>query len=173
MCSSDLDQPLELTGAGIDLGLTVEAFAVPGKIALYLETAGADYGSRAGDTIGLEVRDTAKGTSFFYIPGCAEVDAPLAARIKGASLIFFDGTLYTDDEMLTQGLSQKTGQRMGHISMSGPKGSMAVFEPLGITRRIYVHMNNSNPVLEDSSAAHRDVERAGWEVGFDGMEVRL
>jgi pyrroloquinoline quinone biosynthesis protein B len=168
-----MDTPLALTGAGVDLGLTVEAFAVPGKIALYLETAGANYGSRAGDTIGLHVTDSKTGASFFYIPGCAEVDAPLAAKIKGAGVIFFDGTLYTDDEMVTQGLSAKTGQRMGHISMAGPAGSMAVLEPLAIKRRIFVHMNNSNPALEDGSAAHRAVEAAGWEVGYDGMEVRL
>jgi pyrroloquinoline quinone biosynthesis protein B len=170
-----LDHALALTGAGIDLGLTVEAFAVPGKIALFLENeaAGANYGSRAGDTIGLEVTNTKTGATFFYIPGCAEIDPPLADRIRGASLIFFDGTLYTDDEMLTQGLSQKTGQRMGHISMSGPQGSIAAFEPLNVERRIYVHMNNSNPVLDDNSAARKAVEAAGWEVGYDGMEVRL
>jgi pyrroloquinoline quinone biosynthesis protein B len=170
-----LGTALALEGAGTVLGLTVTAFAVPGKIALYLESGavGTNYGSRDGDTIGLEVRDTATGKSFFYIPGCAEIDAPLAARIQGAALVFFDGTLFTDDEMLTQGLSQKTGQRMGHISMSGPQGSMAAFQPLGVSRRIYVHMNNSNPALEDQSPAARAIAAAGWEVGYDGMEVRL
>ena len=168
-----LDTPLALTGADVDLGLTVEAFAVPGKVALYLETPGANYGSKAGDTIGLRVRATATGREFFYIPGVAEIEPPLAARITGSSLIFLDGTLYTDDEMLTQGLSQKTGQRMGHISMSGPQGSIEALKPLGIKRRIYVHMNNSNPALEDGSEARRAVEAAGWEVGYDGMEVRL
>jgi pyrroloquinoline quinone biosynthesis protein B len=170
-----LDKPLAITGADFDLGFTVEAFAVPGKIALFLENAaaGSNYGSREGDTIGLEIKDTKTGATFFYIPGCAELDPPLAARIKGAGLIFFDGTLFTDDEMVTQGLSQKTGQRMGHISMSGPQGSMAAFEALGIKRRIYVHMNNSNPALEDGSDARRTVEASGWDVGFDGMEIRL
>ena len=168
-----LDEPLALAGAGVDLGLTVEAFAVPGKIALYLETEGANFGSRAGDTIGLRVRANATGKEFFYIPGCAEIDAPLAKKIKGASLLFLDGTLFTDDEMVTQGLSQKTGQRMGHISMSGQQGSIEAIKPLGIARRIYVHMNNSNPALEDGSAARAAVEAAGWIVGYDGMEVRL
>jgi pyrroloquinoline quinone biosynthesis protein B len=162
-----------LYGAGTPLGLLVEAFAVPGKIALYLETEGRNFGSRDGDTIGLKVTSTVTGTSFFYIPGCAEIDAELAARISGASLVFFDGTLFTDDEMVTQGLSQKTGQRMGHISMSGPAGSMAAFEPLAVERRIYVHINNSNPALEAGSPAARAVEQAGWEIAYDGMEVRL
>jgi pyrroloquinoline quinone biosynthesis protein B len=170
-----MDKPLALTGAGTDLGLTIEAFAVPGKIALFLEKGSSDtnFGSRDGDTIGLKVTATATGKSFYYIPGCAEVDPPLAARIKGASLIFLDGTLFTDDEMVSQGLSQKTGQRMGHISISGPNGSIAALEPLGIKRRIYVHINNSNPVLDENSEARKVAEQAGWDVGYDGMEVRL
>lgn len=170
-----LDEKIQLTGDGIDLGLTVEAFAVPGKIALFLEKGGEDtnYGSREGDTIGLEITDNKTGKSFFYVPGCAEVDAPLAQKIKGAELIFFDGTLFTDNEMIDQGLMQKTGQRMGHISMSGPDGSLQVLKPLGIKRRIYVHINNSNPALDENSPARKDVEAAGWEVGYDGMEVRL
>ena len=173
--SLPMDKPLKLTGAGADLGLTVEAFAVPGKIALFLEKGGSDanYGSRDGDTIGIKVTASATGKSFFYIPGCAEIDPPLAARIKGASLIFLDGTLFTDDEMVAQGLSQKTGQRMGHISISGPQGSIEALKPLAIDRRIYVHINNSNPVLDENSQARKVVESAGWEVGYDGMEVRL
>ncbi|HEY8194616.1 MAG TPA: pyrroloquinoline quinone biosynthesis protein PqqB [Hyphomicrobium sp.] len=171
----DLDQPTRLEGAGVDLGLTVEAFAVPGKVALFLEKgdAAGNFGSRDGDTIGLKVSDTKTGDAFFYIPGCAEVDAPLADRIRGAGLIFFDGTLFTDDEMVTQGLSNKTGKRMGHISVSGPSGSVAALKPLNVKRRIYIHINNSNPILDENSEARRVVEAAGWEVSFDGMEVRL
>ncbi len=170
-----LDKAVQLSGAGTDLGITIEPFAVPGKIALFLEqgSASANFGSRDGDTIGLEIMDDKTGKSFFYVPGCAEIDAPLAARIKGAELIFFDGTLYTDDEMLTQGLLNKTGKRMGHISMSGPDGSVAAFKPLNVKRHVYVHINNSNPVLDEGSKERKHVEAAGWEVGYDGMEVRL
>lgn len=168
-----LGEPMALVGGGVDLGLVVEAFAVPGKIALYLETEGANYGSRDGDTIGLKITATASGRSFFYIPGVAEIDAPLASRIRGAELVFLDGTLFTDDEMIAQGLLNKTGQRMGHISISGQQGSIAALAPLGVKRRIYVHINNSNPILEDGSSARKEVEAAGWEVGYDGMEVRL
>jgi pyrroloquinoline quinone biosynthesis protein B len=170
-----LDQPVKLEGAGEDLGITLEAFAVPGKIALFLEDTAdtKSFGSREGDTIGLKVTDAASGKFFYYIPGCAEVDPPLAARIRSAPLIFFDGTLYTDDEMLTQGLLNKTGQRMGHISISGPEGSIAAFHDLDVARKIYVHINNSNPVLDENSEARRATEAAGWEVGYDGMEVRL
>ena len=170
-----LDEPTKLEGAGVDLGLTVEAFAVPGKIALFLEKGDStsNFGSRDGDTIGLKVTANDSGKSFFYIPGVAEIDAPLAERIKGAELLFLDATLFTDDEMVAQGLSQKTGKRMGHISISGPDGSIEAIKPLDVKRRIYVHINNSNPVLDETSEARKLVENAGWEVGFDGMEVRL
>lgn len=170
-----LDKATTISGVGEDLGLTVEAFAVPGKIALYLEDAeaGTNFGSRDGDTIGLKIIETATGKSFFYIPGCAELDEPLAGRIKGAGLILFDGTLYTDDEMIKQGLMQKTGARMGHLSISGPDGTIEAFKNLEIQRKIFVHINNSNPVLDDNSQERRATEAAGWEVGFDGMEVRL
>ena len=111
--------------------------------------------------------------SFFYIPGCAAIDDTLAARLKGASIAFFDGTLFTDNEMIDQGLLDKTGARMGHISMSGASGSIAAFSKLGVGRLIYVHINNSNPALDENSPARKAIEGAGWEVGYDGLEVRL
>jgi pyrroloquinoline quinone biosynthesis protein B len=169
-------RPLALAEAdAAPLGLTLEAFPVPGKVALYLEdpTAGSGLGTREGDTIGLKVSEPATGATFFYIPGCAAVDAALANRLRGAPLVFFDGTLYDDGEMIAQGLSSKTGRRMGHISMSGAEGSVAAFHNLDVGRRIFVHINNSNPVLREDSAERRAVEVAGWEVAYDGMEIRL
>ncbi len=169
-----LDKPFKLQGASVDLGLTVEAFAVPGKVALYLEDkSSTDHRGSDGDTIGLKITDPAEKKSFFYIPGCATVDDKLADRLKGASTVFFDGTLFTDDEMLEQGLLNKTGARMGHISMSGASGSIAAFSKLGVGRLIYVHINNSNPALDENSPARKAIDGAGWEVGYDGMEVRL
>lgn len=171
----DLDKPTPITGGGVDLKLTVEAFAVPGKVALFLEKGSStdNFGSREGDTIGLKVTDAETKRSFFYVPGCAEIDAPLADRLRDADLIFFDSTLFTDDEMVSQGLSAKTGHRMGHISISGPEGSIEMLRPLNIKRRIFIHINNSNPILDENSQARKVVDTAGWEVGFDGMEVRL
>jgi pyrroloquinoline quinone biosynthesis protein B len=154
-------------------GLTLEAFPVPGKVALYLESSAPDFGTRVGDTIGLRICDHKSGAAFFYIPGCAAVDAALAARLDGSPLVLFDGTLYTDDEMIVQGLSSKTGQRMGHLAMSGPKGAIAAFAALQVGRRIFVHMNNSNPALREDSPERGAVEAAGWEIAWDGMEVEL
>ena len=169
-----MDAKTPLNGAGVDLGLAIRAFPVPGKIALYLENKNApNFGTSAGDTLGLEVIEMATGKSFFYIPGCAKVDAPLAERLKGASLVFFDGTLFHENEMIEQGLMGKTGSRMGHINMSGEDGSMAAFAPLDVARKIYVHINNSNPVLDADSKERAIVQAAGWEIGEDGMEVTL
>lgn len=163
-----------LSGAGVDLGLTVEAFPVAGKIALWLEDAlAANYGSAEGDTLGLKITEAVSGKSFFYIPGCASIDAQLAERLKGASLVFFDGTLWHEDEMIEQGLLGKTGSRMGHINVSGEDGSIAAFARLGVARKIFVHINNSNPVLNAASKERAQAQAAGWEIGEDGMEVLL
>jgi pyrroloquinoline quinone biosynthesis protein B len=170
-----MNQPIAIEGPDGPTGITIEAFDVPGKVALYLEDAskGGNFGSKSGDTIGLKVSAPATGKAFFYVPGCAELDPPLRQRLQGAPLVFFDGTLYTDDEMLQQGLMPKTGARMGHISISGPEGSIAAFKDLDVAKKIYVHINNSNPVLNDNSPERKATEQAGWDVGYDGMEIRL
>jgi pyrroloquinoline quinone biosynthesis protein B len=165
---------LPLNGAlAVAGGLTIEAFAVPGKVALYLESAAADFGTRPGDTVGLRVVDGGTGAQFDYIPGCATVDDALAARLEGSPLVLFDGTLFTDDEMIAQGLSAKTGQRMGHMAMAGPRGSMAAFQALNVKRRIFVHLNNSNPALREDGPERACVQGAGWEIAWDGMEITL
>ena len=170
------DGELELCdAAGQRIGVTIESFAVPGKVALYLEDAGrpeADYGSEEGDTIAVRISD-GNGRSAFYIPGCARIDAALRERLAGAACLLFDGTVYTDDEMITAGVGQKTGARMGHLAMSGETGSIAGLADVRIDRRIFVHINNTNPVLDESSHEHAAVRKAGWEVAHDGMEIEL
>ncbi len=169
-----LGTPAAISGAGTELGLSVEAFAVPGKVALYLEDAAvANFGTRPGDTIGLKVTQAPGGAAVFFIPACASVDEDLRARLRGAALVLFDGTLWRDDEMLEQGLMAKTGARMGHMSMSGPDGSIAAFDGLDVERKIFVHINNSNPTLDAGSRERAAAERAGWTIGEDGMEIRL
>jgi pyrroloquinoline quinone biosynthesis protein B len=157
-------------------GITVEAFGVPGKIALFLEDeakAADGFGTQEGDTVGLRITSDAGAPNTFYIPGCARIDADLKSRLDGAACLMFDGTVFTDDEMLTAGVGSKTGQRMGHLHMSGPDGSMASLSDIAIGRRIYVHINNTNPVLDERSPEAALVKDSGWDVGFDGMEVRL
>ena len=171
----ELGQSFAVMGPSGPVGMTIEPFAVPGKIPLYLETEDAkgNYGSQEGDTVGLKVTESGTGRHFFFIPGCARLDDPLRARLKDAPLVFFDGTLYTNDEMIVQGLMNKTGERIGHMNMSGPDGTIAQFVPLNVGRRIFIHINNSNPVLREDSPERAAVEGAGWEVSYDGMEVRV
>lgn len=171
-----LDGATEICAAdGQKTGVTVEAFAVPGKVPLYLENSAApeaDFRSDSGDTVGLRL--TAEGCGkAFYIPGCARIDKELRLRLEGADLLLFDGTVYTDGEMISAGVGQKTGTRMGHLAMSGATGSIASLAGVTAGRRIFIHINNTNPVLDERSAEHAAVREAGWEVAHDGMEIGL
>jgi pyrroloquinoline quinone biosynthesis protein B len=160
---------------GRSAGISVTAFPVPGKLALWLEdlSAGPGFGTKAEDTIGLKVTDAPTGRTFFYLPGCAAMPADLAQRLTGAQLVFFDGTTWTDDEIPAAGVGAKTGRGMGHMSMSGPDGSIAAFAELGVRRRVFIHINNTNPVLLRDSPERRQAEAAGWEIAEDGLEIVL
>ena len=152
-------------------GLEAEIFPVPGKTALYLEKGEVEVGAEGEATVGVEIR--ANGASFLYVPGCARLSEPLRRRIRGAALVLFDGTLWRDDEMIETGVGAKTGRRMGHMPISGPEGSLAGFADLEVGRKVFVHVNNTNPILVEDSAERRAVEAAGWEVAYDGMEISL
>jgi pyrroloquinoline quinone biosynthesis protein B len=161
---------------GHPTGITIEAFSVPGKIALFLEDeakAQQNFGTEEGDTVGFRIFAAAETANAFYVPGCARVDEDLKERFAGAECLMFDGTVFTDDEMLKAGVGAKTGRRMGHMHISGADGSIAALAEVAIQRRIYVHINNTNPILDERSAEAALVRRNGWEIGYDGMEVRL
>jgi pyrroloquinoline quinone biosynthesis protein B len=165
-----LNQPIEIAGTGV----MVEAFPVPGKIALFLEDAskGAGFGTEVGDTIGLKIKTSGSGTAF-YMPGCAKVDDDILRRVNGASCLLFDGTVFNDTELLDLGVVEKTGQRMGHISIAGDDGSLHAFDGADIKRKIYIHINTTNPILERGSREEAIVKEAGWEVSFDGMSIDI
>ena len=174
--NADLVRRVEVApGVRVDtgFGFTVETFAVPGKPPLYLEDADIEkqIGAETDSTIGLEI--VCNGRRVYYIPGCARVTEALRARVAGADALFFDGTTFTDDEMVRLGLSQKTAWRMGHVPMGGADGSIAGFADTQIGRKIFIHINNTNPVLREDAPERAEVARAGWEVGHDGMEIAL
>jgi pyrroloquinoline quinone biosynthesis protein B len=162
---------IALAGAdGAPLGLSVEAFAVAGKVPLYEETSDDIAKLSAADAvIGICVSDGTR--QVFYIPGCAAVTDELRARLRPEDVLFFDGTLWRDDEMIMAGTGTKTGARMGHISVSGPGGSIAAFAGVDVARKIFIHINNTNPMLCDDSDEAAFVRGAGWEIAFDGMEI--
>ncbi|WP_116598534.1 pyrroloquinoline quinone biosynthesis protein PqqB [Primorskyibacter marinus] len=159
-----LEQPFELAP-----DLAAELFPVPGKVPLYLEGETVETGQIGENTVGVAL--TLGKTRVYYIPGCATLNDTLRTRLDGADLVFFDGTLWQDDEMIRAGLGQKTGQRMGHMSMSGQDGSIAAFRDLNIGQKVFVHMNNTNPVLRPNGAERAEAQAAGWTIGQDGMEI--
>jgi pyrroloquinoline quinone biosynthesis protein B len=174
-------QPIEVDKAfepalpdGSPSGIEVLAFAVPGKGAWYLEGKAHPAGtSGVGDTLGLRIADKSTGKHFYFLAACAHVSDDLKSRIQGASAIFFDGTVWRDDELIAAGLGNKTGQGMGHIAMSGKSGAIESLAGLDIDRKMFLHINNSNPVLLRDSAERKAAERAGWQIPADGTEITL
>ncbi len=156
---------------GKPTGISIELFAIPGKVALYLEdsSAGDNFGTVEEDTVGVEVSDDSSGSSFYYLPGCAAMPDWLRQRLQGAALVFMDGTTWIDDEMAQAGVGEKTSRRMGHMTMSGDEGSIAALADVDIGRRVFVHINNTNPVLRLDSDEYRAAGRAGWTIAEDGM----
>jgi pyrroloquinoline quinone biosynthesis protein B len=171
----EIDRPFEPTlPGGAPSGLEILPFAVAGKGAWYLEGRahpGGDDG--AGDTLGLRIRDKATDKHFYFLAACAEVTDALKARLAGAALVLFDGTVWRDDELIAAGLGAKTGRSMGHISMSGAQGAIAQLAGLDVGQKLFLHINNSNPALLHGSAERKIAEDAGWKIPADGTEIVL
>jgi len=174
-------EPIEIDKAfepalpdGAPSGIEILPFAVPGKSAWYLEGKVHPGGNDgAGDTLGLRIRDKASASYFYFLAACAGVTDELKARLAGAPLIFFDGTVWRDDELIAAGLGTKTGQGMGHIAMSGDRGAIESLAQLDIGRKVFLHINNSNPALLPASPERKIAERAGWQIPTDGTEITL
>ncbi|MDO9560395.1 MAG: pyrroloquinoline quinone biosynthesis protein PqqB [Bradyrhizobium sp.] len=159
---------------GAPSGIEILPFAAPGKSAWYLEGKTHPAGDTgAGDTLGLRIADKATGNFFYFLAACADVTDDLKSRLTGSPLVFFDGTVWRDDELIVAGLGTKTGQGMGHIAMSGDRGAIEALSGLGIGRKVFLHINNSNPALLQDSAERQHAERAGWQIPADGTEITL
>lgn len=159
------DQSFSLPG-----GLDAELFAVPGKVALYLEGDDPALAAETGANVGVELVCGAR--RLVYVPGAAGVTAALRARLARADVVLFDGTLFVDDEMISTGTGSKTGRRMGHMPVDGEDGALAALAGLR-ARCILTHINNTNPILIEGSVERRKVEDAGIEIAEDGMEIVL
>jgi pyrroloquinoline quinone biosynthesis protein B len=150
-------------------GLRLTLLEMPGKVPLYQETQGATD-PEPGPTYAARLE--ANGRSVIIAPACADITDIVRQQLRTADAVFFDGTLFTDDEMIVASLGEKTGRRMGHVPVSGPGGTLQGLADLP-GRRILLHINNSNPILLADSPERREVESAGFEVAYDGMEVQL
>lgn len=151
-------------------GMQMELFAVPGKLPLYLEGEDPALAIEGGANVGVEVR--ADGKRLVYIPGAAAITPDLKRRLVGTEVIFFDGTLFTDDEMIRAGTGSKTGRRMGHMPIDGTDSTLAALTGVA-ARRVFIHINNTNPILITGSPERQKVEAAGWEIAEDGLEIVL
>ncbi|HXZ22138.1 MAG TPA: pyrroloquinoline quinone biosynthesis protein PqqB [Pseudolabrys sp.] len=145
-------------------------FLVPGKVPLYLEGDAPELDTESAANVGIEL--LYEGKRLMFVPGAARVSDAMRKRFARADVLLFDGTLFSDDEMILTGTGQKTGRRMGHMPIDGDDGSLCALSETS-ARRIFVHINNTNPILIEDSPERRKVEAAGWQVASDGMEIML
>ncbi len=151
-------------------GLSITPFAIPGKVALFLEGDDLDLKAMGEQTIGLRIND---GSSvLYYIPGCAEIPDWLLTRLADADMLLFDGTVWENDEMQQTGTGTKTGARMGHVSMSGDQGSIARLSGLNNCRKVFIHINNTNPILQPNGPERALATTAGWTLAQDKMSYQ-
>jgi len=126
-----------------------------------------------GDNIGLTIRSTASGKRLFYAPGLGEITPAVEDAMRAADVLLVDGTCWSDDEMLTMGLSKKTARMMGHLAQSGPGGMIELLDRMPASRKILIHINNSNPILREDAPQRAVLAAHGIEVAVDGMEIEL
>ena len=151
-------------------GLTVEALAVPGKPPVHLESLAP---SDPEENIGVRVRAPATGRVLAYLSAAGGVTDEILDALDGADAVFFDGTFWSSDELPKLGLGTKRAEEMAHVPVGGPGGSLARLAGVRAGRRVYIHINNTNPMLREDSPERAEVSAAGWEIAWDGMEVRL
>ncbi|MDN5920180.1 MAG: pyrroloquinoline quinone biosynthesis protein PqqB [Pseudonocardia sp.] len=165
--------PIEWTpvvpGQDVSLGgISYRAFDVP--------TAKHDrFGTGADDgrVVGYRLTDESTGRAAVYLPGVQELTPAVLAELEGIDCLLIDGTCWQDDEMIRLGLAQKTARDMGHLSLGGPGGSLEALSRLPIERKIYIHINNTNPILLEDSPERRACEQSGMDVAYDGLEVEV
>lgn len=149
-------------------GLTCRSIDTPGKPPLFMEATDG-IAPTAGSSIGLQL-ESPKGRRAIFMPSCAEITRDILLAVEGADALFFDGTLCVDDEMIRSGEGSKTARRMGHVAMDE---AIARLRDASIGQRLFIHINNSNPVLNRASDERRIVEHAGWTIAMDGTRIDL
>ncbi len=148
---------------GESSGLTITMFAAPGK-------ASADVGY---PNVGLLIGDAAGHSKIAYVPACSSVTTALVERLARVDLLLFDGSFWSHDEMAKIGQAHRSASSMGHLPISGPEGSVAMWKDAKVGQKVFIHINNTNPILVEDSAERRFVETAGWSIACDGQEYCL
>jgi pyrroloquinoline quinone biosynthesis protein B len=157
--------------AGGSSGLSACAFPVPGKLPIHLE--GLGNGQDPGVNVGFRIRDRSSGRGLVYLSTVARLTGELISAAEGADCLFFDGTFWSEDELRELGVSERRAREMAHLPIGGEGGSLAALRGARAPLRVYIHLNNTNPVLAEDSPERAAVERAGWRIARDGMEIAL
>jgi pyrroloquinoline quinone biosynthesis protein B len=158
-----------LTIAGVD-DIEVRALPLRSKPAPFSPRRDAPL---PGDNIGLLIRDRHSKRSVFYAPGLGAIDDRISREVKSVDCLLVDGTFWTEDEMISMGVGRKRAREIGHLPQSGPGGMIEWLRGFAKARRILIHINNTNPILDEDSEQRSMLEREGIEVAFDGMELLL
>ena len=156
---------------GTPSGLTVTAVAVPGKLPIHLE--GVVSSSEADGNVGLRFRQSTNGEVLAYFPAAGRITSSVLHALEGAGCVMFDGTFWSSDELSAPGFLEKSAEDLAHCPVGGPEGSLSMLSEIAAPRRVFIHINNTNPILREDSHERKLVESAGWEVAWDGMEIRL
>ncbi|MBZ0329983.1 pyrroloquinoline quinone biosynthesis protein PqqB [Halomonas sp. ANAO-440] len=152
-------------------GLTFTAVALTSNAPPYSPRRGAPT---PGDNIGLLITDRRRGTQLFYAPGLGELDDRVRGFLGRADCVLVDGTLWQDDELIRAEVGQATGRDMGHLALDGKQGLLSELSTLPqTTRRVLIHINNTNPILDERSPERASLDEAGIEVAFDGMRLEI
>jgi pyrroloquinoline quinone biosynthesis protein B len=159
------DRKVESVGCGLGF----EAIFVKGKVPTYVKTPPANCD---GAAVGYKLIDNSTASSLLYVPAIKEIDERFIAAAAECDCLLFDGSFWSENEMELRGTGTRTASEMGHVPISGPGGSLARLSHLKI-RKIYTHINNTNPILDETSAERREIEKAGWEVAEDGMDFTV
>lgn len=151
-------------------GLAFTAIPVEGKAPPYSPHR---HDPHVGDNIGIQVRDTNSGKTVFYAPGLGNLTDSTRELMRDSDCLLVDGTFWTEDEMASVGLGEKKAADMGHLPQSGEDGMIEVLKPMDKPRKILIHINNTNPILDEESEQRSTLKSEGIEVAFDGMEIEL
>jgi len=162
-----LDAPVELRQRDGATSLAVEAFAVPAGAPRFASV------SEPGHTVGLMVRELATGRVCAFVPGCGDLSPSLLDRLALADILLFDGTFWSDEELVAAGIGARTAREMDHVPVAGPGGSLHQLAALPCRHRIYTHINNTNPILLEQSPERAAIEHAGLTVGYDGLRIQI
>lgn len=166
----NVEEPV-LRADGRPSGLTVTAVAVPGKLPIHLE--GLVSSNEPDVNVGLRFRQSTDGGVLAYFPAVGRITSSVLNALEGADCVMFDGTFWSSDELSAPGFLEKSAEDLAHWPVGGTEGSLSTLSKIAARRRVFIHINNTNPMLREDSYERTLVEAAGWEVAWDGMEILL